>query len=100
MLKYKGRKVEVGEGGFLVRVIQEGKPLDGKYYFRNKEAQALFDELRNQSYLDDYWNVGDNFYFRFLSGETHHYTRREILRMAKGQDEECVTKDLKDLIIE
>lgn len=85
MLKYKDRKVEVGEGGFLVRVIQEGKRLDGKYYFRNKEAQALFDELRNQTSLDDYWNVGDKFFFRFLCGETLCYTRREILRMANGE---------------
>lgn len=85
MLKYKDRKVEVGEGGFLVRVIQEGKPLDGKHYFRNKEAQAVFDELRNQTSLDDYWNVGDKFFFRFLCGETLCYTRREILRMANGE---------------
>lgn len=88
MLKYIGRKVEVGEGGFLVRVIQEGKPLDGKHYFRNKDAQAVFDALRNKAYIDDYWSVGDNFYFRFLSGETLRYTRREILKMAKGLDEE------------
>lgn len=85
MLKYKDRKVEVGEGGFLVRVIQEGKPLDGRHYFRNKKAQALFDELRNQTSLDDYGNVGDKFFFRFLCGETLCYTRREILRMANGE---------------
>lgn len=87
MLKYKDRKVEVGEGGFLVRVIQEGKPLEGKHYFRNKEAQAVFDKLRNQTDLDDYWNIGDKFFFRFLSGETRCYTRREILRIANGEYE-------------
>lgn len=85
MLKYKDRKVEVGEGGFLVRVIQEGKPLDGKHYFRNKKAQVLFDDLRNLTYINDYWNEGDKFFFRFLSGETRCFTRREILRIAKGK---------------
>lgn len=85
MLKYKDRKVEVGEGGFLVRVIQEGKPLDGKHYFRNKKAQVLFDDLRNLTYINDYWNEGDKFFFRFLSRETRCFTRREILRIAKGK---------------
>lgn len=78
MLKYKYRRVTVGEGG--LRVIRT--PLDGKYYFRNKKAQILFDELRNHKYLDDYWRVRDRFFFRFLSGEECCYTRREILRAA------------------
>lgn len=83
MLKYKDRRVMVGEGG--LRVIKEGTPLDGKHYFRNKKAQILFDELRNHKYLYDYWRVGDRFFFRFLSGEECCYTRREILRAANEE---------------
>jgi hypothetical protein len=85
MLKYEGRHVEVLPGGIIVRVIKEGTPLDGKHYFRNKKAQAIFDELRNQRYIDDYWHVGDKFFFRFLSGEECCYTRREILRAANEE---------------
>lgn len=88
MLKYEGRHVEVLPGGIAVRVIKEGTPLDGKHYFRNKKAQEIFDELRNQRYIDDYWRIGNKFFFRTLNGTETCYTRQEILRAAHEDNEE------------
>lgn len=88
MLKYEGR-ISSYWCGVEINVKCEGTPLTGKRLFRNELAQRYFDKLRNQLYLDDYGRLSNNtFYFRFLNGETKYYTRRQILKLAKQDDEE------------
>lgn len=90
MLKNEGR-ISSYCGGVEYNVECEGTPLTGKRLFRNELAQRYFDKLRNQSNLDDYGRLSkDNntFYFHFLNGETKYYTRRQILELAKQDDEE------------
>lgn len=88
MLKYEGR-ISSFCGGVENNVKCEGTPLTGKRLFRNELAQRYFDKLRNQLYLDDYGRLSeDTFFFRFLNGETKYYTRRQILKLAKQDDEE------------
>ena len=53
MKKYINREVEVING--IVKVIEEGTELNGRFFFRKKEYQDIFDELRNKQYVDDYW---------------------------------------------
>lgn len=67
----------------------EGLPLTGKKLFRNVLAQKFFDRLRNQAYLSDYGRMEGNkneFYFVLLNGETKYYTRREIIKLAQGEE--------------
>lgn len=81
MLKYKDRKVEVICG--IVKVYKEGTPLDGKFFFRKKEYQDVFDWLRNRLYIDDYWtDKFGKFHFRFLDGSEEVYSCYDIRRMA------------------
>lgn len=81
MLKYKDRTVEIYCG--MVKVYKEGIPLDGKYYFRKKEYQDVFDSLRQQLYLDDYWkDECGKFHFLFLNGSEDVYSRSDIKEMA------------------
>ena len=90
MLKYEGR-ISSFCGGVETNVKCEGTPLTGKRLFRNELAQRYFDKLRNQLYLDDYGRLSEDnntFYFLFLNGEIKYYTRRQILELAKQDDEE------------
>lgn len=90
MLKYEGRISSVC-GGVEYNVKCEGIPLTGKRLFRNKLAQQYFDKLRNQYDLLDYGRMENNkniFYFQFLNGEIKHYTRKEILKLAKEDNYE------------
>ena len=75
MLKYEGR-ISSFCGGVETNVKCEGTPLTGK---------------RNQLDLDDYGRLSEDnntFFFRLLNGETKYYTRRQILELAKQDDEE------------
>ena len=90
MLKYEGR-ISSFCGGVEHNVKCEGTPLTGKRLFRNELAQRYFDKWRNQLYLDDYGRLSkdkNTFYFLFLNGEIKYYTRRQILKLAKQDDED------------
>lgn len=81
MLKYEDRKVEVICG--LVNVLKEGTPLNGKFFFRKKEYQDVFDMLRERWYVDDYWLDGfGKFHFMFFNGSEDVYSRYDIKRLA------------------
>lgn len=90
MLKYEGR-TSTFCGGIEHNIECEGTPLTGERLFRNELAQRYFDKLRNQSDLSDYGRLSrdkNTFYFHFLNGETKYYTRKEIVKLAKQEDDE------------
>ena len=86
MLKYEGR-VEWVCCGIVYRVVKEGTPLDGRHVFRNKNAQKLFDEMREGPYVQDYGIDSDgDIYFLALNGVVRRYTRREFIKLANEAD--------------
>lgn len=86
MLKYKNRAVHVING--VTMIINEGIPLDGKYYFRKKEYQECFNKLRSRQYVDDYWqDTSGRFHFLFLNGSEEILTAQEIRDMAHEKEE-------------
>lgn len=90
MLKYEGRTSRFC-GGMEHNVECQGTPLTGERLFRNELAQRYFDKLRNQPDLDDYGRLSRDkniFYFQYLNGETKYYTRKEIVRFAKQENDE------------
>ena len=90
MLKYEGR-ISTFCGGIEHNIECAGTPLTGERLFSNELAQRYFDKLRNQPDLNDYGRLSvdkNTFYFQFLNGETKYYTRKEIVRLAKQENDE------------
>lgn len=70
----------------MTKYNENGKVLDGKYYFRSKDGQKSFDKLRNRLYIEDYGKREDGtFFFLYLNGTIEVYTRKQIINLYKDR---------------